>query len=674
MIKKIFVVVSVFLTLVLLLTGINSHKHQLDFSQYKAVNIFGIQEDVHVADRETVTERLEQFAREHDIVIARRIVEPNETGEVFFTYDVYGQGDLPDELEVASEESVGKSDLANSYLIVSGEVDTELLRSEFDSMGFLAITSGEASPINLIMPLIAEMSTLISFVIFILTFAALTIIYRVKDLRLAGIRLLAGESSWQVTLRPVKEDLILIVSSYVINLMIGLVSLFSLDLATMLNISLIAIGLLVLPLMYSGISMGLSIIYLMSLRRHMLVDLLKGKLPLYRLISLMLVGQMIAVVVVGWSINETIVATSKYQELLSGQQIWQSNPDLVTLSAGMSADGGNASESSRRDKIWYNFAHDAVENYNAMLVRNNLEQYVLNDVSDGIHKDDYVPIGNTIYVTPNYLDREGIDVSPTIREKLHHLEQGEFGLLLPEKLKSESEKYIEIFTDDMNSYGKAELDADSEQLYTFQAVVDYVPNNQKRFLYNDAEIVRTQFLDDPIIVVITPKSMGETLDTFLTWGADVASMLYSDYEGTIDLLKQHGVYEWVSYVEGGQLKYLQNMASMKTNLIILIAGAVLSLVTSILLFVSMNILYFEQFRRELFIRRIAGMSPWENHQYYLMAQLGVITVSSGISWYLTGSIGVASGTFGLFTVSALGALFIQARREHHTAMTVLKGK
>ena len=48
---------------------------------------------------------------------------------------------------------------------------------------------------------------LISLLIFILTFGALTLISQISQLRSSGIRLISGEKRWSIFLRPVGEDL-----------------------------------------------------------------------------------------------------------------------------------------------------------------------------------------------------------------------------------------------------------------------------------------------------------------------------------------------------------------------------------------------------------------------------------------------------------------------------------
>ncbi|WP_153058702.1 DUF1430 domain-containing protein, partial [Streptococcus suis] len=60
-------------------------------------------------------------------------------------------------------------------------------------------------------------------------------------------------------------------------------------------------------------------------------------------------------------------------------------------------------------------------------------------------------------------------------------------------------------------------------------------------------------------------------------------------------------------------------------------GAILGIVTSIILFNTMNLLYFEEFKREIFIKEIAGMDFWGIHQKYLTFQLLSLLLALGAS-------------------------------------------
>ena len=102
----------------------------------------------------------------------------------------------------------------------------------------------------------------------------------------------------------------------------------------------------------------------------------------------------------------------------------------------------------------------------------------------------------------------------------------------------------------------------------------------------------------------------------------------------------------------------------------LLIGTILTLSTAILLFDSMNLLYFEQFRREIMIRRLSGMTIYELHGKYLLAQGGVLLLGLVLSSVLTGDSLISA----LFTLNVLLILVRQDKKEEAGSMAVLKGK
>ena len=61
------------------------------FSSYNAVDVTGqALTDHKVSNRKEVTDALTNLANEHNSLIARRIVQPNEKGEIDFRYQFYG--------------------------------------------------------------------------------------------------------------------------------------------------------------------------------------------------------------------------------------------------------------------------------------------------------------------------------------------------------------------------------------------------------------------------------------------------------------------------------------------------------------------------------------------------------------------------------------------------------
>ncbi len=54
--------------------------------------------------------------------------------------------------------------------------------------------------------------------------------------------------------------------------------------------------------------------------------------------------------------------------------------------------------------------------------------------------NDYNPYANSLYVTPNYLDVQNVELNEEDKKSINSLGGGEFGLLLPEKLKDQEDK------------------------------------------------------------------------------------------------------------------------------------------------------------------------------------------------------------------------------------------
>jgi len=106
----------------------------------------------------------------------------------------------------------------------------------------------------------------------------------------------------------------------------------------------------------------------------------------------------------------------------------------------------------------------------------------------------------------------------------------------------------------------------------------------------------------------------------------------------------------------------------------LLIGTILTLSTAILLFDSMNLLYFEQFRREIMIKRLSGMTIYELHGKYLLAQGGVLLLGLILSSVLTGDSLISALVVALFTLNALLILVRQDKKEEAGSMAVLKGK
>ncbi|HEM6138316.1 TPA: bacteriocin-associated integral membrane family protein [Streptococcus suis] len=671
--RKWFIFLSTVLLSVFIVIRIQQENQQLQFLSYNAVDIVGRSGNSELSSREEFTDALNGLAIQTDSVIARRIVEPQENGKVKFVYEVYGEGSLPKGWERASKVSVETSDLVNSYLIVSGSLTSDKLAEVIKQEGYSPWISSGYSIYYSIYSLLMSEEFLVSIALCLLTFVSLTLIYRIKDLRSAGIRRVSGQSFAKIIFLPLTTDGVILGLTYLINASLAVSILFYLQLLNDLTLSIILLSIALFVVTLFILSLSLSLVYVLGLKVITLVEVLKGKLPLKRLLALMLLGQLASILVVGWTVNRTLIHFNELQTVEKGVEGWDKNKDYYQASYSYGAAFNGEMSKEEQDSRWYQFAKVAIQNHGALFVKNNLNRYLQGDESDGINKFDYAPSGHTIFVTPNYLELQNIQVSEEFKSKMSSLQQGEFGLIIPDKLKGQEETLVQLYVDYLNSFGRENLDIESSQLFEFKPYISYVESNQSRFLYNTVPYILEQHLIDPIIVVITPESTGDTPASQILWGTSLQSLFLLDYQQSVQLLKEQGVYQWVSYLLNSKSTYYENLNTIRNQFLFLLLGALIGIATSILLFNTMNLVYFEQFRREIFIRRLAGMTFIELHFIYLITQLLVLGVGMIGLLFVTSELGLSVGTGSIFLTNLFLILFLQERKESMVAYTVLQG-
>ena len=675
--KRLFILISMVLVSLYMVTTSVDHREEILFGNYPSVDVTGMVINQPVAGREELTEALSNLAVEHNSLIARRIVEPNEAGETRFTYATYGQGELPAGLTVSSKESAETSDLLGSYLIVSGSLDGVSLQTTLKELGYNGFVSKRTESFSMILLLATTPMGLLSLAIFLLTFMSLTLIYRIKSLRQAGIRLIAGESLFGVTLRPVLEDVRQLIISMLVSILLGFGILWYQGTLFMSMVQLVIIGLLLYGLSLVGISILLSVVYLFGLQENGLMDLLKGKLPLKRMMALMMVGQLLAVLVVGSSATALLPHYREMQEMERASDKWSQSSDRYRLSFGWSSAFADEEGMRKDNREWQTFTEERLAHTDSLYIMSNVDNFSNGaEVDlDGNRLNDYTPAGNVIYVSPRYLIEEKITVSSEFMDKMQNLSEGEFGLILPESLREQSFYYQNLFAAYLQGFSSISFEEASQKAYSPKITMAFTETGQERFLYNDGYKTTRQYLKDPIIVVLTPQATGTGPVAGMLWGTTANSSLKLDqYQDSIIALKEQGMYHKVSYLIKSQLFFAKVLNDKRMEFYSLLIGTILTLSTAILLFDSMNLLYFEQFRREIMIKRLSGMTIHELHGKYLLGQGGVLLLGLILSSVLTGDGLISALVVALFALNALLILVRQDKKEEAGSMAVLKGK
>ena len=621
-----------------------------------------------------VATRLEKLAEETDSFIAIQHQDPNSEGTPVFSYTTFGNGKLPDGLQEKNLEDAQSSSVETNYFVFDGNLDIHLLREELSQLGLTNMHLIIPSKLSTLMAIFSNGFQLISLLIFILTFGALTLISQISQLRSSGIRLISGEKRWSIFLRPVGEDLKGIAVGFSLAGVLAILMQKILSLPTQ-SLMTIGEGLLSYNLILLSISLFFAQLFAVGIKKIHLMQIIKGQVPVRGIISLILIGQLLAIIIVTLGIGSSLKYSQAWQQHRIGQEAWSQERQLITLSISREGTSPGFDEQAQRKlRTWYQLMDLAVSEQKAFLSRHQLIDRTLQNgmassknLITSTEWHDYNPNGNVLIVTPQYLERQNIPVDTTIEQKMNHLDVGEFVLLLPEHLRSEEEHYKSVFEDDLTSRMSSR---DERQQMT--ATVGYLESGQDRFVYNTTPISYQQFLKDPIIIVITPQSTGPQSIVF--WVDAVQNyVLFNQLSDAQELIQRQGIENWVSEMQTGYHNYITLSDNIQRERWVMLAGAVLGIATSILLFNTMNRLYFEEFRRAIFIKRIAGLRFLEIHRTYLFAQLGVFLLGFVASVFLMVEIVVAFLVSLLFTGLSLLQLHVQMQKENKMSMLVLKG-
>ena len=639
---------------------------------HRSLPVIGILQQEREVVYEELSSSLDQLAKENNSLIARQIQKTDSKGQVKFSYDIYGEGTLPNGIKKEEKEFVAKKSLLTNYYILSGNLTLEKLDQKLHDLGFSKSFMNKPNPLQNFMVFFSSGSQSLALVIFIISFAALTIIQKTLEMRSAGIRYISGIRRYQLFGHSLMEDGKELFLGCIGGSVLGAILIYYLQLTPFAYSLIISASIIYNTLLFI-LSTFLSFFFAFSIQTVHLVSLLKGKIPLKRVLFFLFTCQFLAITVIGLSIHRVSIYGSIWQTYQEGSLAWSKETNWIQISVNREEvlQKTNKEMQNEQRAKWSKLIESGIEK-GGLLVHHQLAAFnskgFMNDPRTGreLSITDYDPLANTLYVTPNYLDIQRILVSPEEKERLNHLQAGEFGLLLPEKLKGQEEelkKRYEDYLTPSDEQGKSQL--------PMKARVTYLPNNQKRFIYNNTPMSYQQFLTDPILVVVLPRSFGGYDNPYFS---HLNSYLYFDgLEKSKKLVVENGLEKNVSQYDYAASVYQQMIQTIQLENLITIAGGIFAIATSILLFNTMNFLYFEEFRRPIFLKKIAGLGFVKIHQMILLSESILLLLGSFLTFLLTQEWWIALVTLLLFITNAWFILLYRSHKEDHLLATVLKG-
>lgn len=662
--KRVFLFISNLLLTFFLIATLSFWKDSLPQILFPGAAVLSGQ-----ADYSTVKEKLNSLAKEHNSLIARTIWEVDSDGKSRTLYEAFGDGQLPDWMPPASQESIHKSDLLNNYNIISGTLTSQELATHLKELGLEKANAFENDRVSFVLAMFTQPDQLISMLIFLLTFLALIVIGQIQSLSQSGIRLISGERLSHLFFRSLARDGLDILLFGLPALLIACILLISLgypyEVQTFLGILFILYNSLLLLL-----SLLIAFLFTISLKKVHLLSIIKGKLPIKSILRILYFGQVLAIllVIVGFGRMSTYYHILEKNE--AGQATWEQRSNVVNLQTGRSSHIKNSDELQTNADKWFDFIQYAIDNENAFLIKHNLVEQALKQATSNHNETENNPYGvegkNILYVTPNYFKKEGMDLSSEIFQKISTLKDGQILAILPEELQK-NEKDI-----------KANLQQEltnrlysSESNQTVEVSIAYTNQKNDVFLYNTAHIAYDQWLSNPIFLVLSPKALGKASSIF--WFTNLEYLYFTDLHQTQELLKHYQLDHMVSRLSPARETYLQLNQKIKIEIFSNLASAMFAILTSILLFTSLNLLYFEAFRKTIFLKKIAGYYFFELHRRYITSQIIALFLGSGLAFIISKNIWITLILFFSFLSLAVLLLKIFDKKESKTYVSIIKG-
>lgn len=662
--KRVFLFISNLLLTFFLIATLSFWKEALPQRLFPGVAVHSGQ-----VDYTTLKQELDSLARKHNSLIARTIWEVDSDGKSRTLYEAFGDGQLPDWMPPASQESIHKSDLLNNYNIISGTLTSQELATHLKELGLEKANAFENDRVSFVLAMFTQPDQLISMLIFLLTFLALIVIGQIQSLSQSGIRLISGERLSHLFFRSLARDGLDILLFGLPALLIACILLISLgypyEVQTFLGILFILYNSLLLLL-----SLLIALLFTISLKKVHLLSIIKGKLPIKSILRILYFGQVLAIllVIVGFGRMSTYYHILEKNE--AGQATWEQRSNVVNLQTGRSSHIKNSDELQTNANKWFDFIQHAIDKENAFLVKHNLVEQALKQATSNHNETENNPYGvegkNILYVTPSYFKKEGMDLSSEIFQKISTLKDGQILAILPEELQK-NEKDI-----------KANLQQElTNRLYNSESnppvevSIAYTNQNNDVFLYNTTHIAYDQWLSNPIFLVLSPKALGKASSIF--WFTNLEYLYFTDLHQTQELLKHYQLDHMVSRLSPARETYLQLNQKIKIEIFSNLASAMFAILTSILLFTSLNLLYFEAFRKTIFLKKIAGYYFFELHSRYITSQIIALFLGSGLAFIISKNIWITLILFFSFSSLAVLLLKICDKKESKTYASIIKG-
>lgn len=662
MIKKIYIILT---TILISLTSTWMHIQNKEKYVYGTYNSIWINQNTSNSSNHLYS-IAETFADEHQTMVYKRF--PSIQGaERRMVYQAFGHQKVNPSFPLANDNDIQNSSELGVYLVEDQNL-TPLFISTLQSNGYQFAKFGKKSVFYLGLPYFTAQSSIFTIFIFFFFFFAISIITKIKKMASFSIYLLHGKKKYKLFTESLLKQFPFYLSTIMVTALLQWVFL---NVFHAFESRLLPYYFLT-PIFYIFILLIIEslqyILILISLHYKNLVSLLKGYLPVSKIMIGLYVCQCLVIFTSGVLVHHYMILKVKSQELSSSAQYWSKFNNYYQISDGLGID---FSDDTNTIDSWSTFVRKQIRQDQAFYCETNLYDF-------GLSYEEEMNIfeqKNVILVSPNYFKTQQIQLPQDFLNQLYSMKTGEFGVLFYEQTPNQKE-IIEQIKENISDYGKEDnglskhTDLANPKSYVYQSLNPYSLFVFENFFYSVQ-----QWIDNPIVIILHPDSLGDSSSARTFWTNAHSNFIYFEGEQqTKDALRQDGLIDQVSSIDQSLALYTENIEKYKTAIQQNFISTIVGLICSIILFYTINLLYFESFRKELFVYWVNGMPFIQMHRRFIINNSLLILASCLCALFYTKNIGLIILLYLFFNLNYLLLLKGQQLRQNQYSITILKGK
>ncbi|WP_159559621.1 DUF1430 domain-containing protein [Streptococcus halichoeri] len=629
--------------------------------------LFGGFRDIIVVEKSTVDfpKELSHFVREKRLVLARRIVEPlnNETGQLQNTYVPIGARQLPSLLKQQKNKAIIANSSYNTvYVIVKGNMSANELARELSRRHTRVRVLPTQYETVLIRLLVTTPQSLWIMAGLLVGYASLMLAQHISCMKEVGILRISGKGKHAIALEQTYQDSVFILFSLCLSLLGVTGALVMWKMISLLAVLIVTMPLLVWGVFILAINFCLSQLFYYILQHQSLILSIKGKSPVRLIFVIVILTQFVTLFSVMYCVDKLSTLNQEIGFLKIGQKMWLKHPQFYEIT---SLEEGNTITQQQKANFF-----KAVSESTTILYRvDMLDNIAVLPTKQKSSK--YEPTAdltsNVIYVNNNYVKETGLQLSKEARGFMSEMKTYDKMILIPNMQKRHFHVLKQQWTY-FEERGFLPKDATFKNPHPNARINAFLYDGGDVFTYPVYSTIgrrcsNVASVKDPIIIVEKPNF--EELST--------ATLLVNNPKTVIEMIRKHKLTALFGSLTNGRLSIETRMTSMLTQKVMLIISTGISILTSFLLFLLMNRVYFYQGRRVHFLERLAGQGLVAIHQKYLLTLcmsyvlLGLVTFLLGYSYTVA--------TVPILYLSLLLLLFsCQLAREKRVHRDYLKGQ